>query len=110
MFAVSDVVWQAAAVVTGGLVSVTGIVVGALVTIKLAQIKAGQDMAAVAVKEVKTTLKEESAKQDAKLTLVSEQVEEVHKATNSMKDALVLTTEKEAHARGIVEGKAASKE
>lgn len=34
----------------------------------------------------------------------SKKVEEVHKATNSMKDALVLTTEKEALARGIKKG------
>lgn len=31
-------------------------------------------------------------------------VEEIHKATNSMKDALVLSTEKEALARGIKQG------
>lgn len=31
-------------------------------------------------------------------------VEEVHRATNSMKDALVLLTEIEAHARGRAQG------
>lgn len=34
----------------------------------------------------------------------SQKVEEVHKATNSMKDALVIATEKEALARGIKQG------
>lgn len=31
-------------------------------------------------------------------------IEEVHRATNSMKDALVLTTEKESYARGLKQG------
>jgi len=32
-------------------------------------------------------------------------IEKVHKSTNSMKDALVALTDKEAHARGLAEGR-----
>jgi len=32
-------------------------------------------------------------------------IENVHRATNSMKDALVALTDKEAHARGLAEGR-----
>ena len=35
-------------------------------------------------------------------------IEEVHLATNSMKDALVATTDKEAFARGVKSGEASS--
>ncbi len=100
IFAVSDVVWQA--------------LIGAVVTIVLAwmaqrtrnTVKETAATAAVKVEEVKTTLEVKTAEQNQKLEKVAEKVEEVHKATNSMKDQLVLKTEAEALARGGVEERA----
>lgn len=37
-----------------------------------------------------------------------QKIEDVHKATNSMKDALVLSTEKESYARGVKAGEVSS--
>lgn len=48
--------------------------------------------------------------QSIKLDELVGQVEEVHKATNSMKDELVASTDKAAHARGIVDERAAADE
>lgn len=56
------------------------------------------------VDDVKKTVEIVTAQQNTKLNDLAGQVEQVHVATNSMKDALVLATEKEALARGIKEG------
>lgn len=56
------------------------------------------------VDDVKKTVEIVTAQQNTKLNDLAGQVEQVHVATNSMKDVLVLATEKEALARGIKEG------
>ncbi len=116
MFAVTDIVWQA--------------LIGAVVTLALAAMqlwaKRSADRAAasasiaashaaVAVRavatsaaEVKASLEVSNAEQKAataataaKIADVAEKVEAVHKATNSLTDRLIESTDKEAHARGI---------
>ncbi len=97
IFAVSDVVWQA--------------VIAAVLAVILAWMSQRATRqataAALAADKVRVELARESAKvrtaidgTNHKLDGVAEQIHEVHVATNSMKDALVSATEKEAFARG----------
>lgn len=93
----SDVIWQA--------------LIAAFLTIYL---EWSRRKAEDAVKEVKTTLSTENKIQTQKLdNVVAEvkkidnieaKIEEVHLATNSMKDQLVAATEKEALERGHAAG------
>ena len=61
--------------------------------------------AAVKVEAVKITLETTGKANSEKLDDISQKVEEVHKATNSLTDRLVETTEKEAFLRGSAEEK-----
>ncbi len=66
--------------------------------------------AAVKVEEVKLALTESAVVTDTKLADVAAKVEQVHKATNSLTDRLVASTEKEAHERGTREERERSEE
>ncbi len=65
--------------------------------------------AAVEVREVKNTLHSTTALMTSKIDDVASKVEVVHKATNSLKDELVISTDKaaraEGHAAGILDAK-----
>jgi hypothetical protein len=87
LFAVGDAVWLA----LFGLIG--------LVLKEYFDSRRGQ-RAAQLVEKVKTDLQRDTMAQNAKLETVVEKVEEIHKATNSMKDELVRKTEAEALARG----------
>ena len=103
----SDVVWQA--------------LIAALLAIymewsrrrsaeKVAEVAVKQDIATRAVGQVKTTLETATKQQGAQMDVVLEKVEEVHKATNSLTDRLVATTEAEALARGGIEERTRAEE
>jgi transcription termination factor NusB len=62
-------------------------------------------IAAQKAEEVKRVLAVNTIASNEKLEVVANKVEEVHKATNSMKDQLVATTEAEALARGVLKEK-----
>lgn len=118
IFAVSDVVWQAliAAAVTVILAAMqmwakrsadrAAVAAGNAAT---AAGKAATSAATAVVKvaahaeEVKTALAESDAITNEKLADVAEKVEAVHKATNSLTDRLVESTDKAAHSRGVEE-------
>ena len=103
----SDVVWQA--------------IIAAIVAIymewsrrqtasKVKEVAVKQDIAVTKVEEVKNTLVVTQDQQHKELVTVLEKVEEVHRAANSMKDQLVLKTEKEALVRGTLEERARAEE
>ncbi len=97
IFAVSDVVWQA----------LIGAVLAIIMGWQGQRATREARLAAVAAEKVRVDLAKESATTRSaldgtnhKLDGVAEQIHEVHVATNSMKDALVSATEREAFARG----------
>ena len=61
------------------------------------------------VEKVRTALEVTSANQAEKINTLTDAVEEVHLATNSMKDQLVAVTKSEAYAAGIKEERSRSK-
>ncbi len=82
---------------------------------KVDEVRTAAEVAALKAAEVKSVLAITTAKQerhltdqDIKLDNVVTKVEEVHKATNSLTDRLVATTDLEAHARGVSEERARS--
>lgn len=81
-----------------------GSVLTAVMTYLVMRLNQKQTEAAVEAEKVKVALVQSNALTTARLDSVAEKVEEVHKATNSMKDALVLATEKEALERGHAAG------
>jgi len=91
LFAVSETVWLA----------VIGIV--ALIVKEVFDERRANRTAAK-VETVKTTLETVTTEQGGKLKGIEDKLEVVHLATNSMKDALVSVTEKEALARGTAAG------
>ncbi len=113
LFAVSDVVWQA--------------LIGAIVTIILAymqrrtsqavgEVTSKLKEASIEVKEVKKDLATATLAADVrrdiandKIDQVSQAVEQVHRATNSMKDELVASVKEAATLAGHAEGVAAQK-
>ncbi len=99
----SDVVWQA---LIAAVVAIYMEWSRRQVASKVAAVAAKQEVATAAVKEVKKTLEVTTSTQNSKIDTVLEKVEEVHKATNSLTDRLVQTTEKEALARGGIEERA----
>ena len=58
------------------------------------------------VEAVRTDLKATTEDHGKKLDTIQKQVEEVHTATNGMKDQLVKVTGESEHAKGLLEGKA----
>ncbi len=73
---------------------------------KLAENTALTEKAVTTAAAVKTELAVHDQKRDSQMMVLEAKVEEVHKATNSLTDRLVESTEVEAHARGVLEGKA----
>lgn len=65
-----------------------------------------KDATVVAAEKVETKLIEVTAAQNEKLDDMAAKVEVVHKATNSLTDKLIASTEAEALARGGVEERA----
>ncbi len=73
---------------------------------KLAENTALTEKAAIIASQVKKELATHDMKRDSQMMALETKIEEVHKATNSLTDRLVESTENEAHARGVLEGKA----
>lgn len=68
------------------------------------------ELAAKEVKEVKSSLSKTTVSVESKLDNVTEKIEEIHIATNSMKDALVKVTGESEKAKGKLEGAAEERE
>ncbi len=89
----------------------SGVLAYLMARLKAQQEQAASDSAergrqtAVAVATVKNTLQAENAVQTAKLEEVANKVEIVHKATNSLTDALVAATDRAARSEGTEAGR-----
>jgi predicted RecB family endonuclease len=102
LLALSDDVWIAA-------IGVVGTIATGVVTVMLAWIAHRQTTQIKEAKEVKQDLQKQAVKLDSRLDDVSIRVDEIHKATNSMKDELVAKAGELGHAQGMAQRSAEMK-